>query len=307
MVNPRLINLAERLGNEVLPREDVIEPAPEPESPAKVSNTQEYIILENIACTDAKGKVFEQYPQLLVKKDIERDGQQQINHKPYDWVQYFEDKGLFLPSFALSCNILSTLYSKRSDAEIKQVLMQYKDHGAGYGWHAQNSVVDWGRSTIIHYPTEHHFSQKQGKPINEQRPAKELPFKRKEIKDMPLEKALKNENLKEYIQNLTGLRTPETLLEIANYFGKPAHVWTSSGKEKCAAWLGWDSGSFDLDTVDYLYGRRCCPWGTCQAPLGARANQTANFINLSIICFPSSLTPSRFFLWSGLGLHAPSP
>jgi len=61
MVNPRLINLAERLGNEVLPRQDAVNPAPEPDEQPKVMNTKDYIILENIVCRDADGKVFEQY------------------------------------------------------------------------------------------------------------------------------------------------------------------------------------------------------------------------------------------------------
>ena len=100
---------------------------------------------------------------------------------------YFEDKGLFLPSFALSCNILAALYSKRNDPEINKVLMQYKDKGTGNGWHAQNTIVDWGANKIIHYPTKN----TNGDNINAGRNTKEFPFTRKGIKDMPLEEALK--------------------------------------------------------------------------------------------------------------------
>ena len=65
--------------------------------------------------------------------------------------------------------------------------MQYKDKGDGYGWHAQNTVVDWGSDMIIHYPSKN----SQGGNINTTRPTKELTFKRKNIKDMALEEALK--------------------------------------------------------------------------------------------------------------------
>ena len=250
MVNPRLINLAEKLGKDVLPKQEAGDPLTDPAVRPRVSNSGEYIVLENIVCRDADGKVFEQYPQLLIKKDIERNGnQEQINHTPFDWVQYFEDKGLFLPSFALSCNILEALYNKRGDPEINKVIMQYKDKGNGYGWHAQNTVVDWGANKIIHYPSQ----DSQGGNINTTRPTKELTFKRKYIKDMTLEKALKNGDFKAYIQNLTGLIKPDTLVEIGKYFGKEAYVWTSSGKDVRAAWLGCDDDSFDLYTHNYLY------------------------------------------------------
>ena len=250
MVNPRLVNLAERLGSEVLPRQEAPEPKLDPVVPPRVSNAKDYIVLENIVCRDADGKVFEQYPQLFVKKDIERgQNQEQISHTPYDWIPYLWDKGLFLPSFALSCNILAALYSRRNDPEIDKVLMQYKDHGPGYGWHAQNTVVDWGSNMIIHYPSKN----SQGGSINAQRQAKELPFKRKGLKDMPLEKALKNDDFRGYIHNLTGLDTPETLVEIGEYFGKPAYVWTSTSKENRVAWLGCGSYIFDLNSGSGLY------------------------------------------------------
>ena len=97
---------------------------------------------------------------------------------------------------------------------------------------------------IIHYPTKNI----NGDSINTGRTTKELSFKRKNIKDMALEEALKKKDFKEYVQNLTGLTKPETLVDIGKYFGKPAKVWTSSGKEKRAAWLGCSSSSFGLST-----------------------------------------------------------
>ncbi len=258
MVNPRLVNLAERLGSEVLSRQEAPEPKLDPVVPPRVSSAKDYIVLENIVCRDADGKAFEHYPKLFVRKEIERDGHQQINHNPYDWIPYFEDMGLFLPSFALSCNILAALYNKRSDPEINRVLMQYKDHGPGYGWHAQNTVVDWGANRIIHYPAK----DNQGGRINTGKPTIDLCLKKKGIKDMSLKKAMKNKDFKKYIQNLTGLTTPEVLVEIGKYFGKPAYVWTSSSDEKREAWLGCCDDDFnlytdnDLDIIDAARGVR---------------------------------------------------
>jgi hypothetical protein len=250
MVNPRLINLAEKLGNEVLPRQEALNTEPEQVSPPRVSNMKDYIVLENIVCRDSNGKPFEQYPQLSIKKDIERDdNQNHINHNPYEWIPYFEDKGLFLPSFALSCNILAALYAKRSDPAIEKVLMQYKDYGPGYGWHAQNTIIDWGANRIIHYPTKN----TNGDSVNAGRETKEFPFTRKGIRDVALEEALRNKDFKAYVQNLTGLTKPETLIDIGNYFGKTAHIWTSSGKDKRAAWLGCiNYDYFDLNTINSL-------------------------------------------------------
>ena len=127
-----------------------------------------------------------------MRKDIERDvNQNQISHTPYDWIIHLENKGLFLPSFALSCNILAALYSKRNGTEINKVLLQYKDKGNGNGWHAQNTIVDWGANKIIHYPTKN----TNGDSINPGRDTKEFPFTRKGIRDVALEEALKEERI----------------------------------------------------------------------------------------------------------------
>ena len=234
MVNPRLINLAEKLGSEVLPKQEAPDPTPAPAIEPKVSNTKDYVVLENIVCRVANGKPFEQYPELFIKKDIERgDGGKQINHTSYDWITYFEDKGLFLPSFALSCNILAALYNKRNDPAINKVLMQYKDKGDGYGWHAQNTIIDWGANRIVHYPTKN----ANGGNINAGRTTKELSFRKRDFGNTSLQEALEKEDFKEYVQNLTGLTKPEILVDIGEYFGKPAKVWVSSSDEKRAAWL----------------------------------------------------------------------
>lgn len=220
----------------------------------KVLGPENFLLLENIVCKGADNKPFESYPQLFVRKDIERgNNNQPIHHTQRDWITYFEEKERFLPSFALSCNILATLYNRRDDPEINKILLQYKDYGTYYGMHVQNTVVDWGAKKIIHYP--------QGGGINTHRPNKELSFKRESIKGMPLEDALKNKDFKAYVQNLTGLTQPKTLIDIGEYFGKQAYVWTSSGKDVRAAWLGcyyyfYLDADSDLDSNNAARGVR---------------------------------------------------
>ena len=75
MVNPRLITLAEKLGSEVLPKQEAPDPTPDPVIEPKVLNTKDYIVLENIVCRDAEGKVFEQYPTTLCEEGY-REGRQ---------------------------------------------------------------------------------------------------------------------------------------------------------------------------------------------------------------------------------------
>ncbi|HII13550.1 MAG TPA: hypothetical protein HA360_00590, partial [Nanoarchaeota archaeon] len=70
--------------------------------------------------------------------------------------------------------IVARLYEERNDPEIERVLQQYKDKGNGFGWHAQNTIIDFGSSKVIHYPSGSDFNQKD--PINSSQPRTILPF-----------------------------------------------------------------------------------------------------------------------------------
>ncbi|MBI4739646.1 hypothetical protein HY772_08985, partial [Candidatus Woesearchaeota archaeon] len=142
-----------------------------PAAPPLVSTAGDYLKLENLVCTDADGTVFEAYPELYLAKDIIRNQRgKQINLTPYNASVYCEQNGLFLPSFALASNILAVLFQgavqkqpdgtyTTLDAEIKKVLEMYKDKGDGYGYHAQNTIVDFGAENVIHYPSAAEYSQ----------------------------------------------------------------------------------------------------------------------------------------------------
>ncbi|MFH0752532.1 MAG: hypothetical protein V1914_02935 [archaeon] len=227
--------------------------------PCVVSVESDYLVLGNIRCVDSDGVEFEQYDRLRVNKDIERDADgSQVSFTPYNAVACLEKQKMFLPSMALSCNILACLYANRDDKEVNKVLMQYKDKGNGYGWHAQNTIVDWGSKKIIHYPSDKDFPEHGGSDgINNARRV-ERKFNPKDFMCMLLKEALKTPEFNNYIQNLTGLQKPKTLTEIGQYFQKPAKIWTSTNKEVRAVWLGCYNSDFDVSTNYDLYNFNAC-------------------------------------------------
>ena len=230
-------------------------PAPTPTNPVSLSNAGNSLLLENLVCVDADRNVLEQYPTLAIQKDIFRNAQsQQINFTPYQGAVHCEQNGLFLPSFALTCNILVALYQNRNIPEAKKLLDMYKDKGNGNGWHAQNTIINWGTKQIIHYPRDNDFPQHGGNNnINQSRPPIRLSFDRTGFADKTLADSLQTPNFKRYVQNLTGLQNPSVLVQLGEYFGKPAYVWPSSSNETRAAWLGCDDCYFLLNGNGSLY------------------------------------------------------
>ncbi|MDD4878614.1 MAG: hypothetical protein PHO02_06300 [Candidatus Nanoarchaeia archaeon] len=211
------------------------------------------LLLENICCTDADGNEFERHGQVYVPKSIDKNGDgSPINNTPYNWIVYFEQRGMSLPSFALSCNILEALWKNKDNPECMQVLMNYKDKGNGYGWHAQNTLVNWGSAQVIHYPSDADFTSNGGNNNINNGGRMPLQFSRQGFKDCTLEDALKNPGMERFVKQLTGLRNPDVLVEIGKHFGKPAYVWTSGSNDTRAAWLGCSNDNLVLFAISYL-------------------------------------------------------
>jgi len=233
-------------------------------TPRVYSLNDDFLAVENIQCVDADGNAFEQYDRLLVDKDVVRsDDGKHVKFIPYRAITHFEKEGsLYLPSMALSCNIAAAVYQHRDDPEVKPVLLHYKNHGGGFGWHAQNTVIDWGEQKIIHYPHKNDFTEHGGKTsINQARQRTLLPFARKEkrkifwdrsLSNTTLEKGLEDPLMARFVRQLTGLENPSVLVEIGNYFGKTARVWVSSSNDTKAAWFGCYSDDLDLGGSDDL-------------------------------------------------------
>ncbi|MBU1198727.1 MAG: hypothetical protein KJ685_02745, partial [Nanoarchaeota archaeon] len=227
-----------------------------------VVNSSDFLTLKGIECYDHKGKVMEQYDELLVAKDVERKagGKNHISFTPYDSIVHFERQGngLFLPSFALLCNVVLALYDlKDKDSDVREVLDQFNDYGSGYGRHNTNTLVDWKDNKIIHYPDDSDFPECGGKDnINSSRKRNECVFDKDGLDDLVLEAALKVSNYANYLKDLTGLKNPRRLVDVAKYFGETAMVWVPDNVGKAdyvgGAWLGCGSNGFDLLTCDYL-------------------------------------------------------
>jgi len=236
---------------ERLPRPKNPEPK-NPEPPSRISFSEgDFLTLEDLSCVDADGNVFESYDHLDVARDIFRSDGKQVSRTPYNHVVHCEEMGLFLPSFALTCNIVARLYEGKSDAHVEKVLQQYKDKGNGFGWHAQNTIIAYGSSEIIHYPSASDFSGVTA--VNASQSRVVLPFVKDSLEDALLKDALHDASTRRYVQQLTGLHEPEILIEIGKYFARPAKVWfpwngkAGKGfKEKRAAWFGCFDSSFDL-------------------------------------------------------------
>ena len=224
-----------------------VEPAVEEAKPEKnnpdVRSIDDFLVIPGIECVGPDGKVFEKYDRIYVAKDVERDGERHINFTPYKAISYFEKRGMFLPSCALSCNVLAYLFANRSDEDANKVLMHYKDLDFGYGWHAQNTIIDWKAKKIRHYPLDGDFPEYGGNDgVNQPRQRNELGFKVKGFGDMSLEDALKKKEFEKFIINLTGLKNPGVLVEIGEYFDWPARIWVpnnpSEAEYTSASWLG---------------------------------------------------------------------
>ena len=242
---------------ERLPRPKKTEPK-NPEPPSRISFSEgDFLTLENISCVDADGNVFESYERLDVAGDIFRSDGKQVSRTPYAHAVHCEEMGLFLPSFALTCNIVARLYERRSDAKIERVLQQYKYKGNGLGWHAQNTIIAYDSSEIIHYPSASDFSGVTA--VNASQSRVVLPFVKNSLEDALLKDALHDASSRRFLQQLTGLENPEVLIPIGEYFSPPAKVWfpwngkAGKGfKEKLAAWFGCDGTYFILGASSSL-------------------------------------------------------
>ncbi|MFA5887620.1 MAG: hypothetical protein WC852_02830 [Candidatus Nanoarchaeia archaeon] len=220
-----------------------------------IADKSDYLLLKDVCCTDVDGNVFESYDELFVNKNLEKNQNGELLFfTPYNGAAHFEKQagGLFLPSFALSCNILAALWQNKGNPECERILLMYKNKGNGNGWHCQNTVVDYAGEKIIHYPFDSDFPNDGGVAgINSGRKRIVLPFQNKSaLKDEPLEQALQHAASLYFIRQFTGLKNPEALVEIGKYLGKEAKVWFPDNAAKCkntrAAWLGCGNYDFDL-------------------------------------------------------------
>ena len=256
------------------PRKAAAQPAPSVDAseptgtiaPTVITSVADFLLLENIICVDSNNNPFEQYDKLQVRKDIFREANGgQVNLTPYNAAVRCQQNGLFLPSFALSCAIVTKLYQaavkkwsdgtyKTLNLDAKKVLDQYKDNGTRIGFHAQSTVINWSTQEIIHYPRDADFPVRGGAHnINQSQARKAFRFNEAGFSNSTLADALTKPEFKKYVQNLTGLNDPSVLVRLGEYFGQPAHVWPSSNDTIKGTWLGCNGAHFILNGNYYLY------------------------------------------------------
>jgi hypothetical protein len=244
---------------------EILEGKPAEASPGIVGNAGDFLELQNIACHDHEGRIVEQYDVLQVKKDVERDESgSPILLTPYAAISHFEEQknGLFLPSLRLSYAILVRLYEcKDANSEARAVLDQYRNvpgqtvlTNNDWGWHVTNTVVDWKGKNIIHYPEDTDFPNNGGNNnVNSGKSNKMrigTTFSSEELKTR-----LQDTRHKALIQDLTGLKNPEILMDISEYFTKTARIWTPGTQNYTSgAWVGCYDDNFYIYVSNSLNG-----------------------------------------------------
>jgi hypothetical protein len=249
-----------------------VEPEPEP---AAVFTKVEPIIIPEIVCVGSDGKVFERRENLLVDGDVVRkagefyEGTRILRHMsftPYQAISHFEKHGRQLPDYPTLCGILEYVFRKgvkklpdgtyeTLDAKAKAVLDQFKNYGAGYGWHAVNGVVDGVHDCIIHNPHDSDFPSYGGSDgINAKLERIVRPFKRsKDWGWSRMEPCLKDKNKVNFLKDLTGRENLNIFLELAEYFGREPWFYPPTKGSVRSAWLGCDYGlNFGLDSNSLL-------------------------------------------------------
>jgi len=228
----------------------------------------DFLKLENIVCYAADNSVIEEYDELYLGKDVVRnkDGSHQ-KFTPYQAITYFEKQknSLFLPSSALQCVILASLFKsavKKNrkgkyeiiNKELESVLQQYKDYGPGYGWHNLNTVIDYGRETIIHYPSDGDFPTDGGTDNINQGKRKDFSFSKSDLVEGLLSEKLKVPAVNQFVRNFSGLKDPSVLVPLGNYFDRPGYVWFRyvSSTATMSGWLGCVNYYFNLFANNFL-------------------------------------------------------
>lgn len=221
--------------------------------------SEQYILINNIRCTDANNCIIEQYDELLIAKEFTFPKNSiKATTDTYNAIKMMEKKGMFLPSLALTCNILAALYENRNNEAADKLLKGYFNRKDGYEFVAQNTVVDWEKNKVIHYPRDNYFLNGYGgKNVNLNREETVRALNPKGFQNLDLEEAVyAGPFFEDYIKNFSGLQNPGILTEISRYYESRLSLWVN-GMAKNDGYIGttWmDRGteSLDINLFNYL-------------------------------------------------------
>jgi hypothetical protein len=224
----------------------------------------DHFLFEDVRVFDADGNCYEHYERLAVQADVERNSDGSVlEHNPYAAAVHCEQKGLFLPSSALSCVILARFFELREIPTFEKVLGQYLDAGSGWGTHVQNSLIDYGSNKVIHYPSTTDFREdgivnSQGKKVSVDFDSSLLggnlfSYSANDGEGyIDLEAALKNEGYRRLVQQLTGLRDPSILVRLSDSLGRVARLGVLHNRSSsCMVMLGGWLRDFSLSNSEF--------------------------------------------------------
>ncbi len=225
-------------------------------------NLEDFLIFENVSCTRADGEVYEHYDRIPVALDVDGggDGRRGLvrSYLPYTAIADLENENSFLPSLALTFNILDQAYKKKKDPRMRHLLMQYNNNGGYYhgqcGAHIQNTLISFKQREIIHYPYNTDFPSYGGdQPINTSRQQQRIPFTMEDWGlsefwgTIPLRKAVQRESLAHFLKNVTGLQDLSLLMKLGKYLGhETILVAHENNNTTVPALFGFYHGSFGL-------------------------------------------------------------
>jgi hypothetical protein len=223
--------------------QDKIESAKKENTKSKIITSGDYLVLTDIKCQDSKGDVFEEYKVIKLARNLSNTVGF-IHETTYlDAVKSLQKKsdGEFLPSAALTCNILMALFEEKDNPDVNAVLKKYKKYNAIHGWVHQNTVINRNQKMIIHYPKRDdignwilRYTYNDSYEYNKQLKTIYLPyqsdevniknqagetFRSEEIRDISITDAVLIPHYLEFLQNLTGLKDPKSLKNISDYLG----------------------------------------------------------------------------------------
>ncbi len=215
-------------------------------SEVKVSDyDEEYIMIENIKCYDADDNIVEQYDKILFMKDlIKSTGGSPKIFTQYQAYDHFNDKkGLFIPCFGLSCNIMAALLG----TEFEMLIDQYLTYTSPEHYHIQNTITDCKNNKIIHYPQKDDFKiyaeYCNPKELNKRIILDTYGYKGSD----DISQTLKSDDGYKFVKNLTLLKNPEVLIEIGKCFGRRIKIFYKPGGEIIGA--SWFSNCNELALV----------------------------------------------------------
>jgi len=207
------------------------------------------------------GKLVESYDSLDISLDAFKDDKGKIlSLTHYQAIVHAEAQGLFLPSAALTGQLLVTAFEQKDRNYLaEKYVQQFKNTGVSHGWHAVNTIIPWDKRVVIHNPLASDFPANYAtKLLNVGRQRGEISFDSSinELRDKELTEVLGNAEYVLFLSKVIGVH-PSKLIPIAQYLGRTPRAWVPNNPKKADYTAGVFVGSgygFDVDTYVSLDG-----------------------------------------------------